>query len=74
MPLAKKCSRCGNFYDHYPNGSKIQFNGLRRLEISVDGAVVARDTYLLDLCKECMSSFNRWMTGGKFDECEEETE
>ena len=67
MSLAKKCNRCGKYYDHYPKGLKIQFNGFRR---------ICRDEYgeqkdfsdPFDLCPECMDAFDKFMTsGGKFD-------
>lgn len=68
MSLAKRCDRCGKFYDHYPNptGSKPQYNAVRRVQTARDGAtnVYEKD---LDLCQECMRAFNEFLDGGKFE-------
>lgn len=37
MSLAKRCDRCGKFYDHYPTGNKPQYNAIRRVQTMRDG-------------------------------------
>lgn len=37
MSLAKKCDRCKKLYEHYPKGSKIQYNAVKRVSIAKDG-------------------------------------
>ena len=68
MALAKKCSRCKKYYDHYPTGDKKQWNGV--LRIHVDKTGVRTDWHMdLDFCPECMSEFDKFMiNGGKFDD------
>lgn len=68
MALAKKCDRCGKLYEYYPKGSKVQYNGVRRVKIRPDGCQSEQDCDL-DFCPECMSEFDKFMTnGGKFNE------
>lgn len=68
MALAKKCDRCGNLYEYYPIGSKVQYNGIRRIKIRPDGNQSDQDSSL-DLCPTCMSEFDRFMIdGGKFND------
>lgn len=68
MALAKKCDRCGKMYEHYPTGAKITRNAIARVTISTKGEVRGNDTPM-DLCKECMAEFDKFMTnGGKFDD------
>ena len=68
MSLAKKCNRCGKYYDHYPKGSKIQYNGVQRFFRDEYGGMTRIDE-ALDLCLECMDAFDKFMTsGGIFDD------
>lgn len=68
MSLAKKCNRCGKYYDHYPKGSKIQYNGFRRI-CRDEGGGQKDSTGPFDLCLECMNAFDRFMiSGGRFDD------
>ena len=68
MALAKKCDRCGKLYEYYPAGSKVEFNGVRRVKIRPDGAQSDCSSNI-DFCPECMSAFDRFMIdGGRFDD------
>lgn len=68
MALAKKCNRCGKYYDYYPKGAKVQHNGVARVTISGAGLIKANDDPM-DLCEKCMSEFDKFMmSGGKFDD------
>lgn len=67
MALAKKCDRCGKLYEHYPSGNKIEYNSVRRVCRFQNGEINCQNT-VLDLCPECISEFDKWMIGGKFDD------
>ena len=60
MALAKKCDRCGKFYDEY-NFAKDDknINGIMTLNLD------AQDHYYthkpLDLCPSCKDSFEKWL-------------
>ena len=66
MSLAKRCDRCGKFYDHYPTGNKPQYNAIRRVQTMRDGTTYGYDKDL-DLCQECMRAFNEFLDGGNFE-------
>ena len=54
--MAKKCDRCGKFYENYPTGNKTQYNALRIIQRnSIDETINGYTTY--DLCPECMDEF-----------------
>lgn len=63
MALAKKCDRCGKLYEHYPKGNKTQYNAIKRVYKSHSCTSIQED-YSLDLCPECMSKFDKFMTVG----------
>ena len=66
MALAKKCDRCGKLYEFYPKGTKVEYNAVRRTQANAEGVPVTHDC-VIDLCKECMSEFTKFMmNGGKF--------
>ena len=65
MALAKKCDRCGKLYEHYPTGSKPQYNAIRRLYKTDDGGLMGSDNSI-DLFSECMKAFDTFMINGKF--------
>lgn len=65
MALAKKCDRCGKLYEHYPTGSKQQYNAIRRLCKTENGGITS-EGLSIDLCPECMKSFDAFMLRGKF--------
>lgn len=62
MANAKKCDRCGKFYESY----HTDVNGY-----SANAIFVAHETsitykerdirFVLDLCPECMNSFTKWL-------------
>lgn len=67
MALARKCGRCGKYYDHYPIGNKREYNSIQRRQYRLDDGFVDRQDKI-DLCPDCMSEFDKFMTdGGKFD-------
>ncbi len=50
MALAKKCDRCGKFYDHYPNGNKSQSNAIRKVQKDATGGTLnAFANWVIDL-------------------------
>ena len=65
MALANKCDRCGKLYEHYPTGSKLQYNAIRRLCRTDYGGLIGSDNNI-DLCPECMEAFDAFMLRGKF--------
>ena len=67
MALAKKCDRCGNFYEPYnmTNDSK-NINGI--MTLNLDNLKKYYSHEPLDLCPECKDAFEEWMkNGGKYD-------
>lgn len=74
MMRARKCDRCGKFYDHY-NGSQQFKNGERANALSLidhdlDGKYWSRMT--LDLCPACMGGFETFIRGGAVSAAEKE--
>ena len=68
MALAKKCDRCGKLHEHYPKGSTIQYNAVRRTQVRDDGIILGQGD-VIDLCEDCMAEFDKFMTsGGRFDD------
>lgn len=63
MSLAKKCDRCGKFYEHYPIGNPGAYNAINKIRRGLDGTIDFYDT--IDLCPDCMASFERFMEEGK---------
>lgn len=61
MSLAKKCTRCKKYYDHYPTGKKIQYNAIKRNMLNDSGSWINGEDNM-DLCKDCMAAFDRFMT------------
>ena len=62
MALAKKCDRCGKFYDHYPKGNKTQSNAIRKIQKDAAGGTEEVCTnWVIDLCPDCMDSFEDWL-------------
>lgn len=63
---AKKCDRCGKFYDHY-NGSQQFKNGERAnalilIDRDLDEKYWSREAY--DLCIECMQELEGFIHDG----------
>lgn len=75
MMRARKCDRCGKFYDHY-NGNQQFKNGERANALSLidhdlDGKYWSRMTY--DLCPACMGGgFEAFIRGGAVSAAEKE--
>ena len=65
MANAKKCDRCGQFYDNYPIGNSVGiYNGIRRVRKDEFGSIMAeRET--IDLCEKCMSEFAEFLSNRK---------
>lgn len=62
--LAKKCDRCGEYYDRYHYLSPIakgKINGIVLADVDDD-----HNTYCnrksIDLCPRCFTDFESWMT------------
>ena len=66
MAIARKCDRCGKFYEFYPLGHKSQCNGVQRIYITITGGYDSGKP--CDLCPECMKAFDEFMVNGKFVE------
>lgn len=68
MALAKKCDRCGKFYEHYPIGNiPGEYNAIEKVRLGKNGAVEYRSSDI-DLCPDCMYSFVKFMKGSKIVE------
>ena len=63
MAIARKCDRCGKFYEYYPKGNKVQHNGVQRIYRHKNGNLGYETTF--DFCPECMSAFDEFMIIGK---------
>ena len=66
MAIARKCDRCGKFYEFYPMGHKSQCNGVQRIYRHKNGNLEYEGKH--DVCPECMSAFDEFMIKGKFIE------
>ena len=66
MAIARKCDRCGKFYEYYPKGNKVQANGVQRIYREKSGCLRYETTF--DFCPECMAAFDEFMINGKFME------
>lgn len=63
MALAKKCDRCGKFYDSYPIGDVPGvYNSVRRYR-KIGEAKQTFESEIKDLCPECMEAFDKFMKG-----------
>ena len=68
MALAKKCDRCGKFYEHYPVGNRPgKYNAVAKVRLGKYGAVEYRSSDM-DLCQDCMNAFVKFMKGSKIVE------
>lgn len=60
MGFAKKCDRCGKLYELYNLESDPKnINGLLTLNIDYKRSYYTQN--LIDLCPECMNSFDKWL-------------
>ena len=63
MALAKKCDRCGKFYEHYPIDNQTgALNAIKRAKVSSEGEIEYMEKYK-DLCPECMDKLNKFLKG-----------
>ena len=74
MMRAKKCDRCGKFYDHYDGHSRFnggcKANALPLIDRDLDEKYWSRKTY--DLCPACMGKFETFIRGGAVSAAEKE--
>lgn len=62
--IAKKCDRCGAFYDLYNvERNKEKINGVAPLNTDESGRYCWHE--YIDLCPDCKDSFERWLKGSK---------
>lgn len=60
MALAKKCDRCGKFYDEYNSAEDDKnINGIMTLNIDKQGRYYKHKP--LDLCPFCKCLFEKWL-------------
>lgn len=57
--LAKKCDRCGKFYEFYESHSKENCNGFEFVRMSMYEPRGISSGFK-DLCQECLDSLVRW--------------
>lgn len=55
--LAKKCDRCGKFYESYDMIDNSETNGVYIISKFDVRESIIKD---IDLCRECMNSFIKW--------------
>lgn len=68
MAIAKKCDRCGKFYEHYHVGNwSGEYNAIEKVKLGKYGAVEYRSSDM-DLCQDCMYAFVKFMKGSKIVE------
>ena len=59
MALAKKCDRCGKFYEWYVSDDGANAVGLCQVNRIGDRWIVNKSGY--DLCPECLREFDAFM-------------
>ena len=65
MAEAKKCDRCGKFYEPYPTGDALgAYNSVRRARTNLFGAIVYEKDQI-DLCEQCMCELNEFLNNRK---------
>jgi len=74
MMRAKKCDRCGKYYEHYEGQAQFRAsekaNALLLIDRDLDEKYWSRKTY--DLCSECMKMLERFVRGGAVSAAEKE--
>lgn len=61
MALAKKCDRCGKFYEHYTAVNQTgAYNAVGKIRRLLNGAIGSCDT-AIDLCPDCMAAFEKFI-------------
>ena len=64
MSIARKCDRCGNLYEFYPNSTdKKNYNAIRLALYTAYGDLSSYYGKGIDLCSECMNKFDMFMNG-----------
>ena len=59
MALAKKCDRCGKFYEAYnTKNDRENISGIMTLNLDDNGKFYSHEP--LDLCPECKDAFEEW--------------
>ena len=71
---AKKCDRCGKYYEHYEGQTQFRAseraNALLLIDRDLDEKYLSRKTY--DLCPECMKMLERFVRCGAVSAAEKE--
>ena len=63
MALAKKCDRCGKFYEAYNTTNDSEnINGI--MTLNLDDLRKYYSHKPLDLCPKCKDAFEEWMKNG----------
>ena len=65
--LAKKCDRCGKFYELYTEKSKCRakdVNGIAFVHICTNGDYSGTKSDGYDLCPECLNAVIDFVNGG----------
>lgn len=66
---AKKCDRCGKFFEHYDGVKEFKntekANALYLIDRDLDNKYWGRKSY--DLCSECMKKLENFLKGGGGD-------
>lgn len=78
MSSAKRCDRCGRFYEGRPAEDMVRFTtrgrefrgyGIRVLAVDEEASrqycVEARRDQKVDLCPDCLEGFYRWLVDGQ---------
>lgn len=73
MAIVKQCDRCGKFYNHYPTEGPSMYNALRRIKMNDIDTFVRSSSLPIDLCKECMWEFDKFMDMKKLDSSAKES-
>lgn len=60
MADARKCDRCGKFYEQY-NMATGDYNAIRRCRCSSDGRLSVAASAPIELCPECYKDFEVFM-------------
>lgn len=71
MALARKCDRCGRFYDYYPSSNPAGiWNGVQLIRKSVnDSSIISQDD--ADLCCYCMNDLRKFLGNANMTVVEE---
>lgn len=58
MSLAKKCNRCGVYYDYKGSPNARDYNGVVTVWINEDGSYSPKEKN--DFCPKCKADFDNW--------------